>query len=66
MNNMKLYDTVTNDWRKWFAWYPVELQTWEVVWLETIYRKWFHENKIPVNPSSWVVYNRKENLIFKK
>lgn len=25
--NMKLYDTVSNDWKKWFAWYPVELQT---------------------------------------
>ncbi len=25
--NMKLYNTVTNDWKKWFAWYPVELQT---------------------------------------
>lgn len=56
---MKLYDTVTNDWKKWFAWYPVQLQTWEVVWLETIYRKWFHENRIPnLSPSSWIIYKK--------
>ena len=56
---MKLYDTVTNDWRKWFAWYPVRLQDWKLVWLETVQRKWFHENRIPnLSPSSWVIYKK--------
>ena len=27
-------------WRKWYAWYPVETRDKQLVWLETVYRKW--------------------------
>lgn len=25
-----------NEWKRWFAWYPVRLLTWEVAWLRTV------------------------------
>ena len=56
---MKIHQKCTNEWKVWFAWYPVELQNWEIVWLETVYRKWFHENRIPnLSPSSWIIYKK--------
>lgn len=27
-------------WHKWFAWYPIKLETGEIVFLRTIYRRW--------------------------
>lgn len=25
-------------WHKWFAWYPVRIDTWRIAWLETVER----------------------------
>jgi hypothetical protein len=54
---MKIYkETIYNEWRKWFAWYPVRTEDRVWVWLETVERK-MYEAKIPnVSPSSWIIY----------
>ena len=56
---MMLHKSVTNKWTPWFAWYPVRLQDGRLVWLETVQRKLFHENRIPsLYPSSWIIYQK--------
>ncbi len=48
------------EWHRWFAWYPIDIQTpystvdrreYQWVWLETIERK-----KVPLNDASEPVY----------
>lgn len=28
------------EWHHWFAWHPVETESGQIVWLETILRRW--------------------------
>lgn len=34
------------DWYKWFAWYPVQLDTHQMAWLEYVYRRDYHRESI--------------------
>jgi len=31
-----------DDWKPWFAWYPIRVNSFQVIWLETVEKKWKH------------------------
>ena len=57
---MKLYTKLTNEWKIWFAWYPITTIEGQVVWLENVWRKYEHAKIDNVNPSSWAIYKLKK------
>lgn len=39
MGRLRYYQAMGDDWKIWFAWYPVRLLTWEIAWLRAVRRR---------------------------
>ena len=54
---MKIKQTTTWKWTKWFAWFPIkDDNTGKILWLETVERKLQSANIPNVYPSTWTIY----------
>lgn len=56
---MKIFQTPTYQWKRWFAWHPVWSEDNELLLFEIVERKLENARMIPnVVPSEWTIYRR--------
>lgn len=59
---MKIWQTLTDKWTKWFAWYPVTTENGDVLWLSMVERRLYWACIPNVNPPCWAIYRKEKKL----